>query len=143
MASPKHLNDRKCAKCEEIFNRYAGFHQPLKDWFNKLQIAFPDAHIAYAGRGRVEQEEFFAKGTSKARWGESPHNYNLAIDLFQLSVSGARWDLNWYRDIIGPEVKKADWLTHGLNFTKFKDAPHIEIKSWNDMVKQGIAKLVE
>lgn len=143
MPSPKHLNNKKCDKCEEIFNKYPGFNSQIKDWFNNLQIAIPDAHIAYAGRGKIDQEEFFAKGTSKARWGESPHNYNLAIDLFQLSVSGARWDLNWYRDIIGPEVKKIDWLTHGLNFTKFKDAPHVEYKDWLSLVKDGKAKLVE
>lgn len=143
MAKPKHENNGKCSKCEEIFARYPAFHKQLKEWFFALQANIPNCHIAYAGRGKIEQDQFFAKGASKAKWGESPHNYGLAIDVFELSIIGARWDLNWYRSIINPEVKKTDWLEHGLDWQKFRDAPHIQIKNWRELVKNGSAKLVE
>lgn len=143
MAAVKHTNDKACKKCEEIFNKYKNFHQPLQEWFKKLQQIIPECHIAYAGRGKAEQDDFFAKGTSKAKWTESPHNYGLAIDVFELTIGGARWDTIWYKERINPEVKKTDWLEHGLDWPKFKDAPHIQLKNWKDLVKNGSAKLVE
>lgn len=143
MANPKHLNNGKCAKCLEIMGKYPNFHKPLQDWFFELQSRIPDAHIAYAGRGKIDQEDFFAKGTSKAHYGESPHNYNLAIDFFQLTNIGARWDLSWFKDVINPEIKKSGFLTHGLDFKSFRDAPHCEVTIWRDMIKTGTAKLVE
>lgn len=138
-----HSNNGKCEKCAQIFAQWKDFNKELKDWFIALQAKIPSCHIAYAGRGKAEQDEFFKKGTSKAKWGESPHNYGLAIDVFELTVSGARWDKAWYKDRINPEVKKTDWLEHGLDWAKFPDAPHIQLKAWKELVKSGEVKLVE
>lgn len=143
MANVKHVNSGRCDKCLLIINTYPTFHVPLREWFFDLQTRVPDAHVAYAGRGKADQEAFFKQGTSKAHYGESPHNYNLAMDLFQLTNIGARFDMNWYQTVINPEVKKPGFLTHGLDWPKFKDAPHVEVAIWREMIKNGTAKLVE
>lgn len=145
MLQPKviHTNNGTCDKCKSIFGQWPDFNTELKDWFFVLQVKLPTCHIAYAGRGKAEQDEFFKKGTSKARWGESPHNFGLAIDVFELTVSGARWDKAWYKDQINPEVKKTNWLEHGLDWAKFPDAPHIQRADWKERVANKTAKLVE
>lgn len=138
-----HINcDGPCPKCEEIFNKFPDKNMELYNWFNQLRLKVKTAHIAYAGRGKEEQNYFYEKKTSKAKWGESPHNYNLAIDIFELTQTGARFDVSWYQSSIIPEAIKAGFDCGGL-WKSFKDWPHIEIKNWKQVVKDGKAKLVE
>lgn len=142
----KHLNLKSgCLKCKEIFDRYPGFDAYLRSWFNDLQKAYPEAHISCAGRGKKEQEECFLKGTSNARWGQSAHNYNLAIDIFRLEVTGASWSRTWFENVVYPALKdkldKLDWF--GLPGSVYFELPHVQVKNWKALVSSGTLKLVE
>lgn len=132
----KHINDGNCSKCEQIFNRYPGFHQGLKDWFKALQKEVPEAHISAAGRGKSEQEEYFKKGTSKAHYGQSAHNKSAAIDLFKLHQNGAEWPKSWFIGSIKPRLDihnssadfKIKW--YGEPGSSFFELPHFEVADW-------------
>lgn len=138
----RHLNNGACPKCLEIINKYKGFHEGLANWFKELQAKLPEAHVSHAGRGKAEQEQYKKAGTSLAGYGESPHNYNLALDIFRIASTGkAEWQKSWYIDNIFPLVP--EWIMPGGNFKRLKDYPHFEVKAWRSLVDNGSAKLVE
>lgn len=133
----KHVNNGKCPKCALIFDKYKGFHPGLRAWFEGVQLAHPEAHVSSAGRGKLEQELFFKQGSSRAKYGQSAHNYNAAIDIFKLHMNGAEWPKPWFTDVVGAAVKKLNenpsdfklkW--YGEPGSKFYELPHVEIKDW-------------
>lgn len=135
----KHLNDGKCEKCLLIFDRYPGFHQGLKNWFIQIQASNPEAHISGAGRGKLEQEEYFVKKTSNAHYGQSAHNFNAAVDIFRLHQNGAEWPKTWFTDIVKPAIEahnaaasfKIKW--YGMPGSAFYELPHCEVDGWKTM----------
>lgn len=145
----RHTNNGKCEKCELIFNRYPGFHQGIKDWFFEIQKNHPEAHISAAGRGKLEQEEYYKKGTSKAHYGQSGHNYNAAIDIFKLYIGGVEWPKSWFDAVIKPAIDahnavasfKIKW--YGAPGSKFYELPHCELENFKEFVEKGELKLVE
>ncbi len=139
MTKPKHINNGNCPKCDEIFDRYAGFDAGLRSWFKALQACVKDAHVACAGRGAEEQETAFKKGTSRAHFGESAHSYNLAIDIFKLHATGAEWPRSWFDAHIAPALT-ADLEWYGAKGAAFFELPHIQIKNWKAKTDK---KLVE
>ena len=140
----RHLNNGSCPKCEEIINKYKDFNSDIYNWFKSLQKLNMEVHTSCAGRGKADQEDAFKRGASKAKYGESAHNFGLAIDLFKIDANGkAEWSIKFYREVINPAVKMSCLLEHGLDWKKFVDAPHVELKNWKELVKQGKAKLVE
>lgn len=86
-------------------------------------------------RSDADQNSLFVRGLSKARAGESPHNYGLAVDV----VHGTKaWDLTrkqW--EIIGHVGKevaaqlgvKVEW---GGDW-RFYDPAHWELANWRDI----------
>lgn len=142
MIKPKHLNNGSCEKCETIINAYPGFNSILYTWFKGFQRLKPEAHIAYAGRGKADQEQAYNTGHSKAHFGQSAHNYNMALDLFKLTLEGASWDAEWYKQAVAPHVALNHALKWGGTFKSIVDLPHVEIDGWEDLVKTGKAKLV-
>jgi hypothetical protein len=144
----RHLNNGRCPKCVEIFDRFPGAHQGLRTWFfQEIQKKTPDAHVSCVGRGRADQEDAFKKGTSKAQYGQSAHNYNVAIDIFKLHLNGAEWPRDWFKANVGPAVArhnqsgadfKLNW--YGAPGSKFFELPHVEILNWRDIKTR---KLVE
>ncbi|HKY99800.1 MAG TPA: hypothetical protein VJ112_01400 [Rhabdochlamydiaceae bacterium] len=147
---PKHINNGDCLKCDEIFARYPGFHFGLRSWFEEIQTKDPSAHVSCAGRGRIEQEEYFKKKTSRAHWKESAHNYNAALDVFRLTQQGASYDRSWFKDTVGIAVEihnsfvpdfHLEW--YGAPEAKFKELPHVQIYQWRNYVRLGLLHLVE
>jgi hypothetical protein len=138
-----HLNDGACQKCDEIINRYPGFFPPLKDWFKELQRLRPEAHVSCAGRGKMEQDEDFSEGVSKAKWGESAHNYNAALDIFAIIPGNSNiYDLKWFSRVLKPAV--APWMTwYGSPGSEFFELPHVEPSAWRRLVTLEAIKLVE
>ena len=148
----KHINNGSCDKCEELFNAFPNFCQPLKDWFLKTQAKVKDCHISQAGRGKVDQEADFTAGKSKAHYGQSSHNYNAAVDIFQLTADGkAAWPELWFRDKVGTAVysnncdpeKKLTLNWYGAPHSPFRELPHIEWADWNSAAHHGDLPLVE
>lgn len=102
--------------------------------------------FAYTLRTFAEQDSLYAQGrtklfdtngkrlgiVTKAKGGQSIHNYGLAIDIVLLVNNGARWDTVKDYDKDG----KPDWMevvkifkNYGYYWGgdwKFKDAPHFE-----------------
>jgi len=136
-----HTNDGNCAGCLSKINKYPYFYQPLKDWFFSVQKDTPTFHISDAGRGKIDQEMYFARGASDAHYGQSAHNYNCAIDTFFQIDGNYNLDASLYGNIatILPDTIK--W--YGSAYAKFKERPHFEWATWRDLALAGTIKLVE
>lgn len=92
-----------------------------------------DVEITGGWRGEVEQQEHLAAGTSRARWGLSPHNYGVAFDLVPVVNGAATWDVptaTWKK--IGEAGKRAG-LVWGGDFKTIVDRPHFELAGWRSM----------
>lgn len=137
-----HINNGKCSKCTEVFNKYPNFNQSLQNWFISFQSAHPEAHVSCAGRGKSDQETYFRQGKSKAQWGQSAHNVNLALDCFKLGINGADFSTDFYVHVLGPEAKKAGFEWAG-DWSNFRELVHVQLSNWKDLVSSGEAKLVE
>lgn len=85
-------------------------------------------------RGRAEQNDLFRNGVSKAKYGQSPHNFGCAGDFIHLTRA---WDLTrkeWaIIGLIGKDVARkcnlkivwgGDW--------KFYDPAHWELADWRE-----------
>lgn len=136
-----HKNNGNCQGCLDKFNRYPGFSEFLQTWFFEKQFKTPTLHVANAGRGRAEQEEYFSRGASRAHFGESAHNWNCAVDTF-FQIDG-RYSVD--RDLYLPVVQDLDMrvVWYGEKGAAFPETPHLEIANWRAMRDQGLLKLVE
>jgi peptidoglycan L-alanyl-D-glutamate endopeptidase CwlK len=106
-----------------------------------------DFRVLDATRGRADQERAFAGGKSKARFGQSAHNYVPAI-AFDLFPSPYDWNnrqsfINLYNVVM--RIAKAhdiplrsglDWNMDG-NFKDGWDAPHYELHPWREYAKKS------
>lgn len=131
-----------CPKCEELFDAYPGFHEELRTWFNALRVEHPEAHISKAGRGKVEQDALFARGATRARYGQSAHNVNAALDLWENREGVYTLSQIWFHGVIAPALYPSlEW--YGKPGSSFYELPHVELKNWKDLVSSGQLKPVE
>lgn len=81
------------------------------------------------------QDELFRKQTSKAKAGQSPHNYGCAVDLVHSihgwNLTDKEWEVVGH---VGKELAKA----RGLKLVwggdwKFYDPAHWEIENWREI----------
>lgn len=110
--------------------RLATSHPLLQDLFNEI-IKHRDCSILYGHRNRVEQEEAFTNGRSKAHYGQSFHNYSPS-----LAVDAMPWPINW-EDlkgihefagfVLGVAAAKGIEIRWGGHFKNFFDGPHFEL----------------
>lgn len=94
-------------------------------------------------RGADEQDGLFVRGHSKARAGQSPHNYGAAIDVIHSlkgwNLTRKQWDLLGH---VGKETAKSMGLklVWGGDWS-FYDPAHWELENWreirDDYRKQG------
>jgi len=96
-------------------------------------IAIKDFSVVCGHRNEEDQEEAFAKGFSKARWGESKHNTypSRAVDIAPYN-NGIDWgDTNEFYELSG--IMKALAFKHNIeirwggNFEGFFDGAHFEL----------------
>ena len=139
----RHQNNGKCEKCRDIFDRYPGFYEPLRDWFEGFQIRNPEAHISCAGRGFEDQETLFFGRKSNARYGESAHNFNAGIDVFEMAGDRMQiYEPLWFIDVLKPALPTwVEW--YGRPGAPFRELPHIEPKNWKRLRDDGVVTLVE
>jgi hypothetical protein len=126
---PRHLNTGSCEKCALILKDAC---EELSLFASNLQKRHPDAHVSCSYRNEADQNRAFELGHSKARFGQSPHNFkpSLAIDFFRLTqAGGAAFDRPWYIAVLMPAVRAAG-LVSGGDFRSFRDYPHVEVKDW-------------
>lgn len=138
-----HTNNGNCEKCDQIFDKYAGFNIELRKWFKEFQKEHPEAHISCAGRGEKDQNDLFIAGRTRAKFGQSAHNYGAAIDVFcVMEHSDSIYDLHWFKTVLSPEIP--EWLNwYGRPHAPFPELPHIEIANWKDLAKQHILEKIE
>jgi hypothetical protein len=136
-----HVNTGSCQKCLDIMNRYVGFNAQLKSWFCLVQAKHWSFHCADAGRGKVEQETYFARGASRAQYGQSSHNFNVGLDTFFLVEGEYSLDKKLYA-LISPEIPK-HIVWYGAPGAKFYELPHFELADWRGLLIKGLVKLVE
>ena len=83
-------------------------------------------------RGSQEQNRLFREGKSKARAGESPHNYGAAVDL----IHGVKaWNLTRKQWALVGHIGKETAASAGLKVTwggewEFYDPAHWELTQW-------------
>ena len=100
------------------------------------------AHPLGSGaRAQKSQTDFYARKASKARWGESPHNYRLALDSYPLILDAAgkrvvSGDPRHYL-LIGVVARRIG-LAWGGTWLKFADHPHVEVPGWKTVVKAAL-----
>lgn len=88
------------------------------------------AHAVY--RSASEQNSAFVRGVSKAKAGQSPHNFGCAVDL----VHGTKaWDLTAKQWAILGHLGKEIAAQAGIKITwggdwKFYDPAHWELSDW-------------
>ena len=82
-------------------------------------------------RGRHEQEKAYMAGKSKAKWGQSKHNFkpSQAVDVVPLPLN---WeDIEAFEKLGEKIMAKAEELgikiKWGRDFTGLKDYPHFEL----------------
>lgn len=134
-----HLNNGSCEGCKTLFDRYPGFHIGLRKWFLNIQNQYPEAHISCAGRGKLAQEECYKNKVSKSIWGQSPHNYNLAIDVFRQESKKSLFDRSWFEAVMLPFVVQQnmmddfqiDWF--GMAGSPFYELPHFQVRHWRTL----------
>lgn len=140
--SSRHVNSGDCPRCNEIMDRYPGFYPLLRSWFKAFQSRHPEAHTSCAGRGELDQEAAVINRTSHAHWGESAHNYNAAIDFFEMRDGAINiYERDWFTTVLEPELEP--WLTwYGKPGSPYYELPHVESTYWRMLVANGVLRLV-
>lgn len=118
----------------------AGAHPLLQQLFNEVIKDF-DCTVLDSQRGKAAQEEAFRRGNSKARHGQSPHNYapSLAVDVVPYPID---WDnIAAFRRLVNVVKRKAKALgipiSCGADWRSFKDYPHHELTPWRKFAKDS------
>ena len=137
----KHENVYNCLKCNEILIKFNGLHDHMYLFVNELKKLDCSAHISCASRGRVEQEVYFQRGASNARYGKSAHNYGAAVDIFRIDEKGLlSYSEAWFNKTVGKLVKEwnkagvyepLDW--YGAKGSEFYERPHVELDNWKKL----------
>lgn len=109
-------------------------------------VYFMDITITEGSRTREQQEKYLKAGTSKAKFGQSAHNYtpSLAIDIVPYPVpvnKKGEWDSKSKKwDDLALIVKsiadeKGIRITWGGDFKSIVDKPHWELTDWKSRVQ--------
>jgi len=100
-----------------------------------LTAAGLDVRVVQGLRTYEEQNALFAQGRSrkgpkvtKARGGQSNHNFGLAVDLCPFDDGAADWDNDRAFTLIGA-AGKAQGLEWGGDWSSFPDRPHLQLRT--------------
>jgi hypothetical protein len=109
-------------------------HVRIADWFRQMKKEFSNLHVAWAWRGKEDQERAFREGKTKARWPHSKHNHvvdetpcSLALDVFQLSEGKAVFPIRYFAEIQRFNEARGNSVLWRGNFRKLVDADHFEL----------------
>jgi len=86
------------------------------------------------GDGKIDESD---EMVTKAKSGQSAHEFYAAIDIWIMSQDNKTidWNNKQFPTIIKEEVKKINGLTWGGDFKSIKDMPHIELTNWRNLRK--------
>ena len=124
----KNTGERKHAQVADPFSEFdPRMRDKLKAIIAQLKQQKYDAYIP-KGSGRrtaAEQLEKVRQGFSRAKIG--PHNYGLAADIVPRTMGWKAPQTYW--SALGAAAK-AQGLTWGGGFKRFKDVAHVEYPAW-------------
>jgi hypothetical protein len=122
--------------------RLATCHPDIQMVMNEVIKHF-DCSIICGFRGRLEQEEAFSDGRSKARFGESPHNFTFAVDVVPYPIDWEdRERMTYFAGQVMATARNlgiklrwgGDWdMDTELEDNSFDDLPHFELLNWREM----------
>ena len=92
-----------------------------------------DLTITCGYRTKEEQDEAYKSGKSRARFGQSKHNFfpSKAIDIVPLPINWDAKDPRWQEMALNAmwcAGKLGFEITWGGSFKSFRDCPHLELK---------------
>lgn len=143
------MNTPKLARKSDIALLHLEMQRPVRALAEALALAY-QANITQfrfeifeTYRSPERQDYLFANKTTKARAGQSPHNFGMAVDfvplLSQQEAAGLGVAKGWY----WPELEHSDWqvlgelaVDHGLTRPLAWDKPHVEFPNWKTYRKQ-------
>lgn len=110
-----------------------GAAEIIKDFQQRAQlfaeiwarVGYPIKFHSYY-RGEIEQNTLFEKGSTKARFGQSAHNYGLGVD-YHFEHYG--WNVPKDFWAFGDEIARYVGLESGVSYG---DANHIQLPGWKN-----------
>ena len=114
-------------------DRLASCDKKLQELANGILESSPfDLTITCGYRTKDEQEEAYKSGKSRAKFGQSKHNFfpSKAVDIVPYPINWDKNDIRWWKMIaLAYEVarKKNIKIRSGAFFTGLEDLPHIEL----------------
>lgn len=103
---------------------------------DRVKVAFPLAHIAWAWRDEKEQEQAYRDGKSKLRWPHSAHNHttpegkpqSLALDLFEITDDNVgRWSPSFFFSVALMIDQDQSPIFWGGKYKHFSDHDHYQM----------------
>jgi len=122
--------------------RLAQLHPLLAQIVNEV-LHYRDITITCSYRSRAEQDAAYVKGNSKAKFGQSAHNFlpSRAVDIipYPIPMKNGGWDNNskeWdelAQLFLEIAKQKNILITWGGNWKSLVDKPHFELTNWKNM----------
>jgi len=139
MIDRAYIDSRKYGDQQRRADRI-GAHPDILEFEKRLVTRFRKQLIPLfalcVNRGEHDQNQAYVQGHSKAKWGESAHNYGMAVDVIHCvkayNLERKAWDLigHYGKEISVqagiPIVWGGDW--------KFYDPAHWELANWKQLV---------
>jgi len=127
----KHTTDIPCPACED---KKKEAHPMMISWFDRLKSKYPNVHISWYYRGKIDQNQLLSEGRSKLPWNKSAHNIEImgipcaqALDLFQLIDNKAIFDPGFYHEISEWCLSEKDPIFWGGNWKTLGDNDHFQL----------------
>lgn len=134
-SSVHHTADLVCPSCETKI-MYA--HPELRPVWAAIKVKYPDAHISWSYRNKVDQEQAFIEKKTNAHYPYSKHNKvdamgkpcSHAIDLFQINPTHPKgcWSAEWCKTVYEYISALYPFVTWGGSFKHLSDKDHFEIE---------------
>lgn len=122
--------------------------QIAKECLSEYQRLYPDKPrpiITCTYRDAIDQEKAYKAGTSKARFGQSLHNYYpaLAFDIaFVKSDNTLDWGVQQFKNFA--KLAKGYGLEWGGDWKGFVDNPHFQLPmTWQDAKAGKIPRVIQ
>lgn len=125
-------NDEKIEQLRELVRPLARAHFEKVSLFLKAYFPGITCTITETLRSSEDQAKRFASGVSKAKPGQSAHEYGLAWDICLIKDGKILPDkhLAWHLIPAAAGIIASSRLVCGADFSSIRDMPHTEYREW-------------
>lgn len=124
-------------------SRILTLHPSVRDkateFINKAEAQGIKLRVTSAHRSHAEQTALYEQGrtkpgkiVTKAKAGESSHNFGTAIDVVPIVNGNADWNTDWNKIAV---IGKSLGFSWGGDWKSFKDKPHFEMNFGNSLAQ--------